>query len=341
MDEDKGVAPVESAAPQTYQDRSTGLMIFGILTLLIGCLCGVFVPLMLIGLMSAPAGSPQTSLSAILPGMLVYGVLAVALVWLGIGSITAKRWARALLLIFSWSWLVTGVIVSIVMIIVLPRTIAHVTSDASGNNPMPPGAKAVMILTMAIIFGGIFILLPAVWTFFYSSRHVKATCEARDPVMRWTDACPLPVLGLAVWLAFSAPMLLISAVAGHGVTPFFGMFLTGIAGAMLLLLMAVLWVYAAWSLYKLKPIGWWIVFVALCLLMASTFITFRGHDTLEMYRLMGYSEWQIAEIEETGLATGNYFVWLCVISMLPFLCYLFFVRRYIFRKIETASPVGA
>jgi hypothetical protein len=341
MDEDKGATPVESLTPSPYKDRSTGLTIFGIFTLLLGCLCGLFIPLMLVGRLAAPAGSPQTSLSAILPATFIYGALAVALIWLGIGSMMARRWARALLVIFSWSSLGTGVLVLIFLVFLLPKTLGDIANNTSGNNAMPPGALVAMMVTMTIIFGGIFILVPGVWAFFYTSRNVKATCEARDPVMRWTDACPLPVLGISIWLAFSGPMLLISQIVGRGVTPFFGIFLTGVVGGLFCFFVAFVWVYSAWLLYKLKPLGWWMIFVAICLLMISTFITFSRHDALEMYRLMDYPQSQIDQIEKTGLLAGNQFIWICAIWMLPLLGYLWFVRRYIFRKIETVPSLGA
>src|SRR5882757_285048 len=103
--------PIESVPPPAYKDRSSGLVIFGILTLLLGCLAGLFVPLMLFGQMMAAKApnAPPVNHATMLPGVAVYVLLAVALIWLGIGSIKARRWARALLLIFSWSWLIMGV----------------------------------------------------------------------------------------------------------------------------------------------------------------------------------------------------------------------------------------
>ena len=71
-----------------------------------------------------------------------------------------------------------------------------------GQPAMPAAAIGVIMVITCLMFGFFFIALPAVWIFFYKSRHVKATCEARDPVTRWTDACPLPVLGLCLWLWF-------------------------------------------------------------------------------------------------------------------------------------------
>ena len=69
----------------SFKDRSFGLIIFGILTIVLGCIAGLFVPLMLLGnAMSAKSAGAQAPLSVILPGVFVYGMMAVALVWLGI-----------------------------------------------------------------------------------------------------------------------------------------------------------------------------------------------------------------------------------------------------------------
>lgn len=336
MDEQNpGAAPVESAPlPMSYMDRSTGLVVFGILTILLGCLAGLFVPLMLFGhAASAKATGAPAPFSAILPAVLMYGILAVALVWLGIGSITARRWARALLLIFSWSWLIMGLFVLLFMVFLIPKMLANLSSSGSTDHPaLPSAAIGMVMVVMALIFGVLFVIVPAVWTFFYNSRHVKATCETRDPVTRWTDACPLPVLGLCSWLAFSVPMMLLMPIAGHGVMPFFGIFLTGAPGTMFCLAIAALWSYAAWSLYKLEQRGWWLILIALCVFMASGLLTFAQHDMTEMYRLMGYPETQIEQIQKSGLLIGNHMMWLMAFSALPFLGYLLFIRKFLRRK---------
>ena len=54
------IPPIEAAPLPAYKDRSTGLVIFGILTLLLGCLAGLFVPLILFGqMMAAKAPNAQ------------------------------------------------------------------------------------------------------------------------------------------------------------------------------------------------------------------------------------------------------------------------------------------
>lgn len=328
-------SPAESIPlPLPYKDRSVGLTIFGILTIMLGCLTGLFVPLMLFGQMaSSKATGTSTPIATLLPALFLYGVLAVALVWLGIGSIMARRWARALLLIFSWCWLVMGAVGLATMAFILPKTLANLPSSGTTDHPAVPAAVMTGIMLVVFVVGGIiYVILPAIWTFFYSSRHVKATCEARDPVARWTDACPLPVLAICLWLAFSAPMLLIAPLAGHGVMPFFGMFLTGVPGTLFCLAAAAIWGYAAWSLYKLEQRGWWLILIAFCVFMVSGILTFAHHDMLEMYRLMGYPEAQIEQIQKSGFLVGNRMAWLMAFFALPFLGYLLFIKKYLGRK---------
>jgi hypothetical protein len=330
-DQNPDIAPVETTALPAYKDRSTGLIVFGILTILMGCMIGLLILLMLVGQVAAAraTNASPTPLSAILPAIFIYGILAVALVWLGIGSIKARRWARALLLIFSWSWLVMGVFGLLFIALFMPKILANLHDSAAPGQPaMPAAAITGMIVGMVIFFGVFFVLVPAIWTYFYGSRHVKATCETRDPVTRWTDACPLPVLALCLWLAFSAPMMLAMPLMGHGVMPFFGMFLTGLPGTLFCLAIATLWAYAAWLLYKLDVRGWWLILAALVVFMASTVLTYARHDIIEMYQLMGYPQAQMEQMQKTGLLTGNRMAWLMSFSMLPYLGYLLFIKKY-------------
>ena len=317
-----------------YKDRSTGLIVFGILTILLGCLAGLFIALMLVGqaVSARTTGAPAT-FSTILPAISVYGILAVALVWLGIGSIMARRWARALLLIFSWSWLVLGLLILIFMAFLMPRMLANLSaSETPGHPSIPSETIPVIMVGVFLVFGVMFVVLPAIWVFFYHSRHVKATCETRDPIPRWTDACPLPVLGFCLWLAFSAPMMLLQPLVGHTVMPFFGMLLTGVWGAILCLIIAALWSYAAWSLYKLERRGWWLILIAWGVIVTSVLLTFARHDITEMYRLMGYPEGQIEQIQKSGLLIGSRMPWLMTLTMVPFLGYLLLIRRYLRRE---------
>jgi hypothetical protein len=332
---DSGAAPVGSPPPPPpHKDRSAGLVVFGILTILLGCLAGLFVLLMMAQVAFGGAMKQTVGLSEILPAMSIYGILAAALVWTGIGSIMARRWARALLLISSWIWLVMGVFILVFMVFFIPHILALASSAGTTNQPVSNTVTAAMDMVMLFVFlvmGVLFVILPVIWVYFYSSRHVKATCEKRDPVTRWTDACPLPVLGLCLMSVIGAPMMLMMPFTGHCVMPFFGVFLTGPAGGLFCLAVAAVWTYAAWSLYKLERRGWWVIFIAICVLSASAVVTFARHDMLEMYRLMNYPEAQIEQMQKSGLLVGNGMEWMTLCSMLPLLGYLVFIRKYLRR----------
>jgi hypothetical protein len=326
------ITPVETTALPAYKDRSTGLLVFGILTLLLGCLAGLFVPLMLFGQMMAAKApnAPPVNHAVMLPGMAVYGLLAVALVWLGIGSLKARRWARALLLIFSWSWLIMGICMTAVIPFVMSKAFANLPPNAKTGQPaMPPGAITGMVIGMTLFFFVAFVLVPALWIFFYGSRHVKATCEARDPVTRWTDACPLPVLALCLWTWLAVPMMLVMPLTGLAVMPCFGVFVSGLPGALFCLVIAAVWGVAGWWLYRLDVRGWWLILTAMVLFMVSALLTYAHHDIIEMYQLQGLPQAQIDQMQKMGLFTGNRMSWFTALFTLPFLGYLLFIKKYL------------
>jgi hypothetical protein len=336
MNEPYPPTPTVEASPlPDFKNRSTGLIVFGILTILIGCLCGLLILLMLFGQAMAAKGPnpPPRNASAILPAIFIYGGLAVTLIWLGIGSILARRWARALLLIFSWSWLIMGICMTAVMPFVMSKSFANLPPNAKTGQPaMPPGAITGMVIGMTIFFFVFFVLVPAVWTFFYGSRHVKATCEARDPVPRWTDACPLPVLAFCLWTWLAVPMMLVMPLTGQAVMPCFGVFVSGLTGSLFCLVIAAVWGTAGWWLYRLEMRGWWLILIGMVLFMVSTLLTYAHHDIIEMYQLLGYPQAQIDQIQKIGLFTGKRMGWFTALCSLPFLGYLFFIKRYLTNK---------
>jgi hypothetical protein len=160
--------PVETSILPDHKDRSTGLLVFGILTILLGCMTGMLVLLMLVGQAAARStAAAATPISALLPAMFIYGVLAVALIWLGIGSIKARRWARALLLIFSWSWLIMGVFAVLGVALFLPKILENTRAAAPPGQPeMPAAAIGIIMVITCLMLGVFFIAVPVVWIFF-------------------------------------------------------------------------------------------------------------------------------------------------------------------------------
>ena len=62
--------------PVPFKDRSTGLVVFGVMTILLGGLAGLFVPLMLFGqAMAAKTTKVPPDFSMILPAVAIYGIM--------------------------------------------------------------------------------------------------------------------------------------------------------------------------------------------------------------------------------------------------------------------------
>lgn len=309
-----------------FKDRHTGLIGFGILVILIGCLCALFVPLMLFGqMMSARTTGTASNLRIMLPAIMTYAVMSVVFIWLGIGSAMARRWARALLLILSWAWLVMGIFMVVAMAVFMPKVFGQMSP---GGQPMPNAMMAAMMIFMLGFMSVIFVILPGLLVLFYRSPHVKATCDARDPVTRWTDACPLPVLALSLFLVYGAVSMFLIVLCYHGVMPFFGFLLSGLPGGTLTLVIIAVWVYCAWATYHLNTTGWWTVLITITALLVSAVLTFSRVDLMDMYRLMGYPEQQIELMQRYNYLGSRNMLVLMSIASLPFLGFLLYVKRY-------------
>ena len=328
--------PVETAT--AFKDRRGGLIAFGIVLILIGCVCALLVGMMAVTqtLMqaTAPGSRPPAAPFAggyrsMLPVVVMYGGLAVVFIWLGIGSILTRRWVPPLVLILSWTWMITGIIAVVGAAVFLPIMLS--SRMPPGSEPMPDGARTAIVASSTGCLAVFFVLLPVAFVLFYRSRHVKATCDARDPVVRWTDACPPSVLGLSLALGFGAVSFPFMMVLNPPVVPCFGMLLSGAPAAAALLVMAVAWVYCAWATYKMKPEGWWATVIVFAVTTVSGLITFWRVDLIEMYRLMDYPEEQIAQIQQFSFLTSrDMLLWMAVGSLLMF-GYLLYVKKY-FRR---------
>jgi hypothetical protein len=309
-----------------FKDRSTGLLVFGILEIVLGCLAALMVPLMILGqVMSAQVAGERPPLAQIIPAVIFYAIYSAALITLGIGSCKARRWARALTLVVAWSWLAIGVLSIGMMAFFLPSVLA--VQQPEGPS-MPTEARTIVMAVSMVFMSILFIVIPGVLVAFYRSPHVRATCEARDPLPRWTDVCPLPVLGLSLWLAFGALTLLTLPLSTRGVLPLFGVLLSGSFGSLACVMLAAVWGYCAWGTYRLRPVAWWIVLVTVCVFTASAIITFSRVDLMEVYRLMGYPEHQLELMGQYSFMQGKAMVYFSVAAAIPMVVFLAFVKRY-------------
>jgi len=336
---------MSTAQPPTttsvYPDRSTRLLLLGIAQVLLGCLCGLMAAMMVVlSLLGPMAGAPQgqaMNIQMMIPGMVFYLPLAVAFIWLGIGLVRARRWAWTLTVVLSWMWLIMGVAASVMFVFFM----GPMNASIAVQGKLPPEAMMLMLIFLGAGMACIYILLPAVFLVFCHHESVRATCQRRDPKIRWTDRCPMPVLALSIILAFSVVSL--SSVVAYGcVMPLFGVLISGAAGAVVIVLIALVLAYLVWGTYRLQMAAWW---GTLLLWIAGTLnmvVTFSRTDLMEMYEKMGMPADQLEMIRKTGLveSMSHWGPWAGLVGGASAVGYLLYVRRYFVRSGEGTTGIS-
>jgi hypothetical protein len=319
--------------PAAFKDRRVGLILMGILQMFCGgffLLMGLLVSLVLV--LPAPAGTTPPKMSDIAAALAIFAGTAIFFIWTGIGAMLARRWARALMLMTSWIWLIGGIITVISMGFVLPQIFASLPQQ--GGTSLPDDLKTTMIISIMAFYTVIFVLVPLIFLLFYRSQHVKATCEFRNPQPCWTDRCPLPVLAMSLAAWMIAPLLCLSILKGSPF-PFFGMMLSGAAGNVLLLVVAVVWGYAAWGCYRLKMSSWWLLQILMVFHCVSVGITIQVLGVGKFYQALGMPPEQVDMLMSGPFASVAVFMLMNFLTWATWLWYLVWIRHHF---IET--PAG-
>lgn len=319
-----------------FKDRKTGLVVFGILQIVLGSLCALIVPFMILGMVAAShiktdSAAPPMTAGTMIPGLFIYVLLATWFIWMGIGSITARRWARALVLVTSWLWLLCGIGGLVVMLVIMP----NMFSKMSQAGQMPQGMASVMSIIMLLFMTIFYVLIPGALVLFYGRADVKATCAARDSQTRWTDRCPLPVLALSVIFGFWAVSLVSLGFYGWAI-PFFGMILNGLPGAGLALATMALLVYATRGVYRLEMGAWWCGVMVIVGWALSALITFSRVSLLDFYAKMKFPQQTIDMMRQIGMPSDSTMAILFAVWVVVLLGYLVYVRRFFERPAPQA-----
>lgn len=318
------------------KDRKTGLIVFGILEIVFGALCALMVPFMMVGMLATSAleenSAPPVNAGMMIPGLLFYALLAVWFIWMGIGSVKARRWARALLLVTSWPWLIGGITGLVFMLFLFPGMFDQMGKSGLMPTEMAIVMKYVMIGTMGVFY----VIIPGMLVLFYGSKHVRATCERRDPRIRWTDKCPLPVLAVSLISGFWAASMLLTGFYGWAV-PFFGSILSGISGAGVALLGMLLLGYVSWGTYRLSIKAWWCAVFLIVAWGISASITFSRVSLMEFYERMNFPAQHLELMKQYTPAQEPWMVLFSVLWVVVALAYLLYTRRYFTRPPSSFS----
>jgi len=309
----------EAVSASEFKDRSLGLVIFGIIEILIGAFCALLVPLIL----AAGSLMGTADLRSALPSAVLYTVVAAIFIWLGVGSIRARRWACELTLSLSWIWLVTGICSTVVGAWLVPAMLRGMVAGAD----LPPNLVFVVSLVVFGVIGFLYVLAPGAFVLFYRSPHVVATCRVRDPQPQWTDDLPPRLLTLVIVWALAAVSVLVMPAYGF-VAPFFGVVLSGASGAAVWAAILAGCVVLTWGSARRVPWAWWGGFVAIVLATLSSVITAVRVDPEEFVLAMRLPEEQMVLLSEIVMPGRWVMVLIWVVVWGTFLAYLVTVRRF-------------
>ena len=265
--------------PDEPQDRTTLLFAFGLAELVIGLAALFLTAVLIVRLCTGTTGPDEPDPALLVPAILGQLLLGVYYVAAGVGSVRTRRWARPIVLAVSWLWLLTGTTALALAAVFLPGMMALAR---------PPGVDAEMLSVAQgcgfAVLAFLYVILPGLFLSVYGSADVRATLEARDPVPRWTDRCPTPVLGLCLFLLSLAVGLLFARRAVYWSV-------------------AALLPVLAWAAYRLRPWAWWSILGVWLLGVWSAWPFFaKPFAAQTLYRKMGLLPEQIADLEKIGLA---------------------------------------
>ncbi len=324
-----------------YQDRHTGFLICGAVQIILGIMTAGAVPMMLLSSLLVRRANPAVAmpLRNMLPVSLMYIGIAAVLIVLGIGSVQCRRWARALTLVVSWLWLVIGTIGVLATLVFVPRIMRGAMSSVP-KQPGGPDTTIVMaiVATFIIVFVAIlYVVVPLVFVLFYGSRNARETANQRDPVERWTDRCPLPVLAASLLMLMGAVSYL-SMVLTRPLIAFFGDYITGVPGIIACLLLAFAWTVLAFRLYRLKLRAWWITFAAHTLMSISGVVTLFRLGLTPVYQQMQAPPQQMEMIRRMGFLNTNAPGYFGIVSGALFLAYFLWIKRFFKEPEAVVAP---
>jgi hypothetical protein len=224
------------------------------------------------------------------------GVLFYLTAWfivMGLGSIKARRWARALLLVGAWAAVFFGTLQLALILYVLPE-LYGLLADSGFLSPLGSLGVLYGVVLVLILLQVVF---PLASIIFYSLKGVETTCKRRNPEPCWTDRCPLPLLAMSFISAIGC-LAIVFGMTTNFVVFLFGRIANGVAGAAVLLLISLASGYIGWGAYTRKMHAWWGAYALVLLASSSMMLTFSEVDMHELYLNMGYSPGEISRLEE-------------------------------------------
>jgi hypothetical protein len=290
--------PYQTPRLLSFRDRSGMLQVVGILFIIGGALCGCLTAMTPMALVAPrPSGVPPQQVGAIATAVGMYGVLCGVMLTLGIGCTRKRRWTRPVILVLGWIGLVIGVMGMLFWTAAAPQMgEAMRASRPAGAPAMPQAFVTPMIVVTSAFMLLIYVVIPAGLLWLFRGEDVRATLEHYDPVTRWTDGVPLPVLGVSALLVFGAIWALMALAQGWFF--FMGALLIGMTARVAAVVVAGSFVVAAYLAFRRTRVGWMMALALFIVLPVAWITTLLRHDMIDVYRATGMDATQLRVIEK-------------------------------------------
>ena len=266
----------------------TGLTVWGVVLIVLGSLFVFFALISVVAVPvmrtvnGAPAGSTPRLVATLASTVATTGALGGGLIWLGVGSCRGRRWVRPIVVAGGCLMMAYGLTSLIHVTANLARAVTSPPPPAAAG-PFPAKAMLVSGAVMALVMEvGLGLALPAALVWYYGRRSVADTLAVTDPLPRWTDRVPLPLLGWVLACAHSGGVLVLIAAAGTWVA--FTAVLDGWPATVALLVTGGLLLAAAYGSFRRSRLAHVLGVVVYLLLAASTFTFAATGDTTGYYR---------------------------------------------------------
>lgn len=317
-----GAVPPVIAPP--LRDRGGFLIFLGIIEIAVGALCALFGLMMLAAttLMKPPgAALPPMQRAGVAFNLLFYLGSAVFMVVVGLGTIRVRRWARVLMLIVSWSFLVAAIFGIVMMGFLLPDILGRMDPGSAD----PAAVRTVLFFVMALV-AGTMIGMPLFFVLAYSGRHVRHTFATRHPEPTWVDRCPSSILAMSLVMALFG----LSQISGSwtGLSVLFGVALSGPAAIAVNLVIGGSWIGLGFGLFRLSRAAWLAGFVFIAVVHVSAFFAFRSMSFIEMFYRLGAGAGDVSAIGGLGSLLEHWSGAFALASGAVWIVSLFSVRRH-------------
>ena len=317
-----------------FRNRQAGLIFFGIVEILFGLGAGA-IALLVAATWFVPrpeiaSAMPPQSVAGAIP---IYIVFSVVFLILGIGSMMARRWARAVTLALSWMWLITGILTSVAMVAMSGKLLQS----------MPPGqgAQSFVIGCMVVFLGLFGIVVPLIFILFYRSPNVRATVESIDRVPRWTDPIAIPVLVFALWMLLGGVSMLVWSFVYPSI-PIGSWIVARPASTLVMLLFAALSIFIAVGSMRLQLSAWWTAMAMVLFGLGYSLLLLPRSNLVKWFESSGMAADARSVDLVRSLYSGPWFwIWMGVL-WIGYLAFLLYIRRFFsVRETNSGAMSGA